>query len=138
MGVAALAWLAVALPGCGESGDGLPRQGVAGTITLDGKPLGRGVIRLESIAGPSPMMAGGEIVEGRFDIPKVQGPVPGEYRVFISSTSAAPSADPTAPPGESTPPPPDPIPSKYNSASTLSAKVEAGGPKSFDFSLKTR
>jgi hypothetical protein len=124
----------IALSGCGEAGDGLPRQGVTGTVTLDGRPLERGIIRLESTS----MMAGGEISGGRFDIPRAQGPIPGDYRVFISSTPPASSAEQLAPPGESTSPPPDPIPARYNSASTLSAKVESGGANSFEFALKTR
>lgn len=129
--------LCVALGGCGGGAtDDLPRQAVSGKVTLDGKPLARGSIQFQPVAGQG-VAAGGEVKDGAYSVAREQGPVPGDYQVIISSTPP-PSVEPTGPPGESTPPPPDPIPARYNTASTLTAKVEAGKASSLDFALTTK
>src|SRR5438445_4447017 len=70
--------------GCDDAGD---RQSVSGTVTLKGKPVEMGMIEFIPAAG---MAAGGTksgavIENGRYEIPKQQGLVPGRYRVTISA-----------------------------------------------------
>jgi hypothetical protein len=108
-------------------------------VSLGDRPLAHGFIQFQP-AGGDGVAAGGNVTDGKYAIERPQGPTPGEYKVIISSTSASESssaADLPAP-GESTPPPPDPIPAKYNTASTLTAKVEAGKEHTFDFPMKSK
>ena len=126
--------------GCG-SGDGLPRQPVAGTVTLDGQPLAEGSIAFQP-ADPagSGVAAGGTIRNGSYSISRADGPTPGAYRVAISSpqvgeatakTKAAQPGDGDAPPAR------DLIPAAYNTATTLRADIVAGG-NTCDFATKSR
>jgi hypothetical protein len=70
--------------GCG-SGD---RLGVAvsGNVTLDGAPLKDGMISFIPDATTESPTAGASIEDGKFSIPRQGGPLPGKYRVEISSS----------------------------------------------------
>jgi hypothetical protein len=123
--------------GCGGSTDELPRQAVSGTVTLDGQPLALGVIQFRPASAQEPVPAGAEIKDGTFTIPRDQGPTPGNYRVFINSSGETKPLTPAETSGEKMPGiMPDLIPAKYNSKSTLTAKVEADKTNTFDFPLK--
>ncbi|WP_435021212.1 carboxypeptidase-like regulatory domain-containing protein [Tundrisphaera sp. TA3] len=142
--------LGLALPGCG--GDGIPRESVAGTVTLDGKPLESGTIRfLPSDPAATQTTADAPISGGKYAIPASQGLAPGSYLVSISSP--VPGEDPTAKkrpaakPEESgtgaidapvEPPMHDQIPRKYNINSTLKADVVKGQPNAFPFELTSK
>ena len=126
------------LAGCGGEGDELPRQAVSGTVTLDDAPLAHGFIQFQP-ASAEGVAAGGNVTDGKYSIDRAQGPIAGDYKVLISSTPATEAeAGEPPPPGAPTPPPTDPIPAKYNSKTTLTAKVEAGKPNTFDFPLKSK
>jgi hypothetical protein len=128
--------LSIACAGCG-GGDELPRQAVSGTVTLDGQPLAQGVIQFRPSSSQEPVPAGAEIKDGTFTIPRDQGPTPGNYRVFINSSGETKPLTPAETSGEKMPGiMPDLIPAKYNSKSTLTAKVEADKTNTFDFPLK--
>lgn len=71
-------WLAV---GCGESGP--KRAPVWGTVSVDGKPLERGVINFFPVDGTTGPSAGGPIKDGAFDLDDREGPVVGTNRVEI-------------------------------------------------------
>jgi hypothetical protein len=132
--------LLASLAGCGGGAtDDLPRQPVSGTVSLDGRPLARGYIQFQPL-GEQGVAAGGDVTDGKYGIDLAQGPIPGEYKVIISSAGASgpSSAEPPPPPGAPTMPPPDPIPARYNTESTLTAKVEAGRPNKFDFSMTSK
>ncbi|MBX6315425.1 MAG: carboxypeptidase regulatory-like domain-containing protein, partial [Isosphaeraceae bacterium] len=107
--------VAVALGGCGDTGDGLSRQAISGTVTLDGQPLARGTIQFLPISPQQATPALVEIKDGTYTIPRDRGLVPGTYKVLISSTATeapAPGADEL--PGQTGPPPKDLIPPQYN------------------------
>ncbi len=80
------------LMGCQQSeGDGLPREPISRAVTWKGKPLPKGTIQLipTSQAEVPPIVAA--IEEGRFTVPKEQGPIPGNYTIVITeSTGVAP------------------------------------------------
>jgi hypothetical protein len=132
----------LACAGCGAAGDGLPRQSIDGTVTLDGQPLATGFITFTPAAGQA-TQSGGVIAAGKFSVPRDQGPVPGRYSISINSASAEVKLPPeevqTGLPGHV---PPnrarDPIPEKYNARTTLTADVKEGGGNSFQFDLKTK
>jgi hypothetical protein len=135
-----LALWSMVLAGCGEGSDGLPREAVSGTVTLDGQPLAEGSIQMIPIAKDG--RPGGAIIkEGKFSIPKADGLLPGQYNVIISSIDPA-----SAPPPPSGPPGPvDPatlpknlIPEEYNKRSKLTLEVKPGTPNTFPFDLKSK
>jgi hypothetical protein len=137
----------VGLVGCGGVDDDLPRQAVSGTITLGGEPLAQGRIQFEPVSPDAKVTAGGEISDGKFAIPRDQGPTPGDYRVMISSAGARKEGIDTSPGAEPpptnkrgavklAPPAPELIPKEYNAKTTLTAKVEAGKTNTFEFTLK--
>ena len=71
-----LCWSAV---GCGgRNPDG--RFAVSGSVTYDGQPVTNGTIGFGS---DSLLPAGAEIVDGRYEIPRGQGPQQGTYSVMI-------------------------------------------------------
>jgi hypothetical protein len=128
--------LCPALGGCG-GGDDLPRQALSGTVTLNGQLLEQGIIQFEPSSEQEPVPAGALIKDGTFTIPRDEGPTPGNYRVFITS-SGGKSPPPTPAEGNRQKMPgimPDLIPPRYNTESTLTAKVEADKPNTFDFAL---
>jgi hypothetical protein len=128
--------LGTAAAGCG-GGDGLPRQAVSGSVTLDGKPLAGGSIQFQPGPGSSAAVSGGAVIaDGRFAIAREQGLVPGSYKVMIFSHGGAEAA-PEAP-GPQTGPPPERIPARYNASTTLTADVAQDKPNEFQFELKSQ
>ena len=73
--------------GCGD-GDGLPRVAVSGEVTLNESPLASGVISFVPLgSGPA---TGGAIENGVFKIAEEKGPVPGKYKVRVTTQSGKP------------------------------------------------
>jgi hypothetical protein len=139
--VAAL--VALASGGC-DSGssevDTLPRVTVSGTVTLDGKPLPEGKLQFMPESSGSGLMTVGEINDGKFSIEQAKGPVPGKYRVMISSRPVY-KVEPGENPGSGPPPKPAPekVPRRYSGATPeLEADVSAGSPNSFEFTLTSK
>src|SRR4051794_22210111 len=78
LGALAGAWVG---GGCGgAAGDNLPRQAVSGTVTLDGAPVSHGFIQFRPTTEGPTTEVGGEIKDGKYEIAREQGPVPGGYR----------------------------------------------------------
>jgi hypothetical protein len=110
--------------GC-DSDDGLNRQAISGTVTLDGQPLSGGSILFEPTTNESGTAVGATIRQGVFAISRSQGPVPGPYRVRIYASSAT-QAPPTVRQTERTPRPMvERLPPRYNSRTELSSVIIA-------------
>jgi hypothetical protein len=129
----------------GRSGEPL-RAEVQGTVSLDGKPLPAGVIRFIPQAPTTGPAATAAVVDGHFALPRQAGPLVGAHRVEIES------------PPEKLPDPDDaaavakylkenkqrqrrrrePIPSRYNSASDLTANIEENGENDLKFDLVSK
>lgn len=76
-----VAWTTVFLTISGCAEDDSPRFAIEGVVTLDGAALPSGEVRLRPLqSGPS---TAGNITNGKFRIPRNQGPMAGEYRVEI-------------------------------------------------------
>lgn len=126
----------VAAAGCGGPSDGLPRQAISGSVTLDGQPVAVGSITFIPMGFDGPPV-GASIQDGAYSISAQNGPVPGIHRVAIYRRM---------PTGKTTTDPDDPgvvveeqfetIPDAYNSRSDLKAEVKAGGSNRFDYELK--
>ncbi|ODU01388.1 MAG: hypothetical protein ABS79_01745 [Planctomycetes bacterium SCN 63-9] len=123
--------------GCGGSAsDGLPRQAISGTVTLDGQPMVGGAVTFipDGFEGPG---VGSPIQDGAYSLSAQDGPVPGRYRVAIYRQM---------PTGKTIQDPDDTsvvfeekfetIPEIYNVRTELKAEVKAGGSNHFPFDLK--
>lgn len=145
--------LMIGLCGCGGARDGLPRQEISGTVTLNAAPLPQGTIQFlpavpsagatntpapagaESAANPAGTTAlSAPITEGKFAIERAKGLVPGSYKVQVygADLSAVPA---DAAPGLEPPQPKETIPKRYNTATTLTAVVKEDGPNTYEFQL---
>jgi hypothetical protein len=130
------------LPGCGEAHDKLPREAVSGTVTLDGQPLPRGVLQMNPANQKDGTACGALIEDGKFTIPREQGPVPGEYLVVINSSQGEGGGGgaPAGAPGPVTTAerPKELIPPQYNTDSKLTVQIKAGAPNTLEFALKSK
>jgi hypothetical protein len=127
--------IAVAVAGCGSAGDGIARQAVSGSVTLDGKPLDHGEITLSPIEqGPS---AGGTIAAGAFAIDQSGGPALGKYRAMIVSIrpTGRRVRDADGPPGSTVDEMANTIPDRYNTRTELEIEVKNQAPNRFTFDL---
>lgn len=121
--------------GCGDGGS---RAEVSGSVTFEKAPVEAGSIAFIPIEGTKGPSTGGSIQAGKYHIPRRDGPVIGPHRVEIRATRTTGEQVPAGPGS------PDPsamvdvvqmfIPSKYNSASALTANIQAGV-NTFDFDL---
>ncbi|MBA2113464.1 carboxypeptidase-like regulatory domain-containing protein [Bremerella alba] len=115
--------LAVGLIGCGSS-DGLDRRAVRGTATYEGEPIEKGTITLFPLANG--IMAAGKIVDGHYEIPAHEGPIPGEYRVEVTALKETGRMLRNEEPGMETIEIPEVlsfIPAKYNDLSELTIEI---------------
>ena len=136
--------LIVLLPGgCGGAGgDGLPREPISGTVNFDGQPLKKGMIQFQPASQAEGMAAGGMIVDGRFEVAREAGPVPGKYKVQIESLDdTKPPLEEGELPGAIKAPskktmPKRLIPPRYNSQTALAAEVKPGVSNTYRFDLE--
>lgn len=133
----ALACLALCLfAGCSdEAGD---RQEISGEVSFQGAPLETGSIEFLPLhTGESDVVtkSGAPITGGKYSIPRLQGLVPGRYRVSITSAPQHPPDEVGGLPGPSGPSPPDRIPPEYNIHSNLEVTVTASESNTFDFDI---
>jgi hypothetical protein len=118
--------------GCSGATDNLPREAVAGTVTLDGQSLADGTIAFTP-AGTSDEEGmsggGGEIKNGKFAIARDVGLLPGNYNVaiFASEKTGERTKPAQVGAGKPTELAKQLIPAKYNSKSELKAEIKKGG-----------
>jgi hypothetical protein len=134
------AMLSSCVPGCSGSGDGaLPRKAISGTVNFAGSPLKSGQIQFQPTSGDAVTAGAAGIEEGAFALAESEGLIPGSYKVTITSAAAAaPKQAAGVMPGDSAPPPKEPIPSKYNAKSKLTAVVKADEANTFTFDLDAK
>jgi hypothetical protein len=125
-------WLA-AVVGCGAT-DGLNRQAISGTVTLDGQPISKGAILFEPATQESGTAVGATIREGSFAISRHEGPVPGAYLVRVYSSSGIQVPPAKGQTDRSPRPMVERLPPRYNTQTELRAKVvdRTGTPFRFD------
>jgi hypothetical protein len=133
-GAMLLTLLAAALSGCRDRSDGLDREAVSGSVTLDGRPIAGDITFIPKANGPS---AGGWIADGTYSLGRSTGPAPGLYRVEILSIQPTGRTIPDrdGPPGGTTEERKNVVPGRYNVDSKLEAEVKKGGPNTFDFRI---
>jgi|SRR5262245_11506916 len=131
--IACFGW-ALLLAGC--MGDPLGREAVSGTVIFQGQPLDQGRIHfVPETKGPTE--SGATIENGKFQIPRDSGLVPGRYKVSVFSYdqkgAKVPSEEIPGDPGNTQFK--ERIPKKYNAQTTLTAEVKKGESNTFEFKL---
>jgi hypothetical protein len=133
-------FLLLALAGCADSPSplaSLPRTAVSGTVTLDGQTLAQGKIEFEPIAATQGVtVVVGEIKDGKYSIDRAAGPVPGKYKVLISSRPQV-TINPNDQPGPLPKVEPEKVPAQYNKMSTLTKDIADEKVAAIDFDLKS-
>lgn len=132
--------LALTLIGCSRSKDDLPREPVAGTVTMDGQPLPEAVIQFYPTGDATTTGANAQVKNGEFSIPREDGLVPGNYKVSISHAEL----QATTFKGKKVDSPrskrlgPELIPAEYNTKSTLTAEIKRGGTRDLKYDLTSK
>lgn len=119
--------------GCGGPSDQPQLVDVTGHVTLDGEPLAGALVLFGPEEGRSSFAYTDE--EGHFELmylADTAGAVTGLHKVSIT---AAPEEEEEPDPGSE--PVVEPVPAKYNTATTLTRVVEAGEDNDFTFELTT-
>jgi hypothetical protein len=131
----------LALVGCTDSTnvvDTLPRKAVNGTVALDGQPLPEGSIQFDPVErNPGTTIAVAGIKDGKFAIERTLGPVPGNYKISISSRPAV-KIGPNEEPGPAPKMDPEKVPAQFNTKSTLTKNVTDESVNTINFELKSR
>jgi hypothetical protein len=142
-GLLLAAW-ALALPGCSYlTADDLPRQPVAGTVLVDGRPLPSGTIMFlpQDVQTESHIIAVGDsITNGRFVIPRSNGLVPGKYKISVSSEKVEQHEKRSKDHGvhlDIVRPHQEKIPARFNTKSELEIEVKEGGIKHLKLELSS-
>jgi len=115
-----------------------PKRGkVEGQVTVNGKPVAAGKIRLMAI-DPNGMNVAADIKDGQFTVPAEQGPTKGKYRVEFYVPSATKRRIPDDDnPGKFMEEAPETLPRRYNYDSTLTADYDPDNPQPLNFQLTT-
>ena len=125
------AFLLTALLGCGHRG----RMSVAGTVTLDGRPLEKGSIQFIPLLRTPGPTAGAEIVNGKFVVLPSGGPFVGAFTVQITAVGRTGRKTLNLRSNAMVDEYAQCLPDRYNSQSQLQVEVTADGPNRFDFAL---
>jgi hypothetical protein len=129
----------VALAGCGRREyTGQQRFAVSGKVTVDGQPMGMGVISFLPQGDGGGRVSGGPIAAGIYEIPEAKGPNTGLYRVEIHWNKLTGRKIPNPMDrGEQIDEMMEGLPDKYHEDSELTAEVSAEQ-TTFDFDLKSK
>jgi hypothetical protein len=132
--------LALTTIGCSGGRDNLPREPVAGTVTMDGQPLPEAVIQFYPTGDAKSTGANAQVKAGQFSIPREDGLVPGSYKVSISHAEleAALYKGKKDDSPRSKKLGPELIPARYNSKSELTAEIKAGGTRDLKYELSSK
>jgi hypothetical protein len=139
----AICFVFTALVACGGCGRDTGRAAVAGAVTVDGQPLAKGTIRFVATGDTQGPLAAGEINAGKYSIDAEQGPVIGEHRVEIFADDSDQLPYDIMDPAEYQKHGPfqrpvQPLPARYNTATTLTATIRADQANKIDFALTSK
>jgi hypothetical protein len=103
---------------------------LSGKVTMDGRPLEKGIIRISSKDQDHPTGDAASIRDGKYAIDASQALVPGTYAVRISGLVDANGMPLTNPSVEES------IPARYNRETKIEIELKEPGRYRFDFDLK--
>jgi hypothetical protein len=125
---ASLAALGLAAPGCSGNTPETSLQAVAGSVTLDGRPMPSGMIVFYPFAerkSLTTISASDLIKNGRFSIPRSKGLVPAKYWIAIfSGKRVAARPNPESSTEEPEAQAEDTIPARYNTETELEVEIK--------------
>jgi hypothetical protein len=131
----------LSISGCRGAKDPYARVPISGTVKLDGELLTKGYLIFEPKSG-QPTQSGGMIQNGKFDVRREAGPVPGKYSVAIFSGADDPrgGAAPGTPESEIALKKArgERVPKKFNINTTLIREVKSDEENVFDFDLTSK
>jgi hypothetical protein len=139
-----LAFAGLVASGCGGEADTRPRQAVTGEVLLDGQPMVAGQVMFDPRSRSDGVGTQAKISDGKFSIGSSEGPTPGSYGVRIyAGITASPETVTRKKLGDTkreidTPQIKEPISKRFNTDTTLTAEVKAGGPNSFKFEIDSK
>lgn len=123
----------LAAVGCGRQ-SGMERVLVAGSVSFQGKPLGKGQIRFVPLEGTAGPVTIDPIENGEYTTDSTEGVPVGSHRIEILGYE--PEVYANAPKGPGAPPIPQLLPRKYNRNSELTVTLESGSrTKTLNFDL---
>ena len=133
-------WLSVVafsllfIAGCGKD---TGRLKISGEVTFDGAPLDGGSIRFTLIESETTLASGAMIRNGKYNIPKEKGLLPGTYHLEISApdTNGPTTMARAAPGGPGIPVAVERIPPEYNIDSDKTIEVTIDGDNHFVFEI---
>jgi hypothetical protein len=131
-------WVIPLIVGC-NSHRGAERGAISGTVKLDGAPIEQGSILFTPIEGTRGSVAGGEIVNGRYQLTLKKGPAVGWNRVEVRALRKTGKMVPKAfgRPGEMVPERAEAVPPKFNTKSKLKVEIKPGE-NTADFDVSSR
>lgn len=121
------------LLGCGTGETYFP---ISGIVTLDEQPLKKGVITLFPAGNGTTV--GGEIIDGKFSLPRANGPTVGKYRVEIVAFKPSGKTELDVDLNKQVDVETQFLPPIYNSKSTLSCEVRGDSNNEFEFKLRSK
>ena len=144
---------AVSAAGCGGAAKGPVFVAVSWTISVDGQPVEKGAISF--VSQDQTRTAAAPIQDGTYTIPASEGPSPGSQKVSISAYRKSGKKRPDGgnlgmfadkagrnPALGSADAPQDEeeqfLPAKFNTNSTLTVELKAGGNKNVDFKISEK
>src|SRR3982751_1949525 len=123
--------------GCSPAPAAAKRGKLEGKVTVNGKPVVVGKIRLMAI-DPNGVNVAADIKDGEFSVPAEQGPTKGKYRVEFYVPSATKRRIPDDDnPGKFIEKAPKPFPRRYNYDSNTTADYDPSNPQPLIFQLTT-
>ena len=124
--------------GC-DRGPAAPKRGkLEGKVTLNGKPVASGKVRLFAI-DPNGTNVAADIKDGAFSVPAEQGPTKGKYRVEFSVPSATKRRIPNDDvPGQFIEEAPETLPPRYHRDSQITMDYDPDNPQPFNYDLSSR
>jgi hypothetical protein len=130
--------LIVVVPVACNRGPTMPSRGpLEGTVTLNGKPVGKGLIRFMAI-DPNGINVLANITEGKYHVPAAEGPAKGKYRIEFSVPSATKRRVPNDDiPGQFIEEAPETLPPRYHRNSDIVRDYDPANSQAYDFNLTT-
>jgi hypothetical protein len=133
----ALLIIVVAPVACNR-GPALPQRGpLEGSVTLNGKPVGKGLIRFMAI-DPGGINVVANIADGKYHVATGEGPAKGKYRIEFSVPSATKRRIPNDDiPGQFIEEAPETLPPRYHRNSDIVRDYDPAQTQPYDFELTT-
>jgi hypothetical protein len=135
--LAALTCVLVLAAGCDRAPTPPQRGKIAGTITLDGKPVAKANVRFIALEA-SGFNVLAPVKDGVYEVPDGQGLVKGKYRVEFSVPIPGRRVPNPDIPGAWLDEPQETLPARYHRESQYILDYDPDNPKPYDASLTSR